>query len=161
MLIDYFVKKYSKNKTIGVEDFNAALGLLVGLEHSKKVGNSANEYVNSYQDFLLNKKELKEIAEEKGEKAAYKPMQQNVKAGLTISVSRVKRVFMSHHNRISQNSMIYFTAVIEYILCEILEQTLVVMKKLNKQRIKTKHLTIALGNLNRYSRLTEKVYFSL
>ncbi len=155
------VKKHSKNKTISVNYFYHAMGLILGLEKSHDLNIICEENSTLFKNFNIQKEELKEIAEEKGEKTSYKPMQLNVKAGLIMSVSRVERVFMGDHKRISTLSMIYFTALIENIMNDIIDQIVIIMEKLDKQRIKPKHIKNAVYSLKEYKPLTGKVCFSL
>ena len=155
------VKKYSKTKTVSMEDVHTTLILFLGTEEANKIHAVAQEHITNYQDFVLQKKELKEMAADSGETEPHRPMQQNVKAGLNFSVSRMQRVFISDHKRISKTSMIYFTAVIEHIVSNILNETIVIIQELHKQRIKTSHLNTAIKTFRKYRGLTKKVYYPL
>ena len=154
-------KKFSKTKTITINDFYSTLVLYIGYQAAVPIHQKAMAYVETYENFVIKKKEMKELAAENGETGHYKPIQQNIKAGLNISVSRVEGVFMKNYSRISKLSMIYFTAVLECLLTEILKQTFIIVEKLHKQRIKTSHLKMAIQSFNMYKEITGNAIYPL
>lgn len=84
-----------------------------------------------------------------GKKASKKPAtSRSFASGLQMSVARVERVMrsMMYVDRLGQGAPIYLAAVVEYIAAEILELAGNAARDNKKQRIKPRHVLLAVRN---------------
>lgn len=153
------VKKYSVNKTISDKDFMSVLYLLYDRNDvSNAVHGFCDKAVISYKDYNLQRQEQKDINEENDQLT---PTQQNIKAGLVISVPRVQRIFMKNHSRISSVSMVYFTAILEYFVTDLLVLTTEYITSIDKSRIKPIHINHVINQHSVYKKIFKNVFYFL
>lgn len=157
----HILKKHTKNKTISISDFEALLGIILGFEAGKKIVIICNSFIEIYEDFLTKKEELKELSLENGGNLQKNHTQQNVKAGLNFSVSRVQKIFMINTSRVSHNGMIFFTAILETIINMILDNTIENLKINKKHRITTQYLIKSIQGLEDLKPFTKNYYYNV
>ena len=79
-------------------------------------------------------------------KSLSKSISKSNRAGLVFPVGRIARIIKEAHyaDRISVSAPLYLTAVLEYLVAEVIEGAVQVTKEGKKQRISPRHLLMAL-----------------
>jgi len=136
-------------KTLSSKDIEAAVKLVLVGDLSK---NAIKEATNAVSKFRTNKQN----------KPGKKHMSKSERSGLIFPVSRVANIMKTYmkNDRLSGESSIYLTAVLEYIIAEILELASHSAKDFKKKRISTKHIADAIRNDSELGKILEDITLS-
>lgn len=98
---------------------------------------------------------------ERGKKG--KPIQKSTQAGLSFSIPRVRTVISqySDNKKIGDVATVYTTAVVEYLVAELLELSGNVAMRAKKQRITPYHLSHAIRDDREFSQLFRNYVFPI
>lgn len=137
----YLCHEHRNIKTLSVPTIKTAVLIKLGFEYGNQVNEYATEKVNTFTDYV----------------ATGTPVQISAKAGLTLPVTRMRTKFFKKFSRCSQPAAVFFTAVIEKILMDMIDDCI---KVSTKGTLKTRFVqSIATDNEKYYGPITKKVMF--
>lgn len=124
-------------KTIDERDIKSATELVLYGELIRHANDGGNRALTNYDKALYNK--------EKGKDA---PKYKTEMAGLMLSVPRIEKLMMKYSiaERKSTKASIYMTAVVEYVIAELLELSGKALNDTNLNRVKPRQVKLALLN---------------
>jgi histone H2A len=123
---------HTKKKTIGHQDVQHSVQLILPLSIAKKAQEYASNCMEAFQ------KSKTEKSDEKKSK--------NSLANLTFPISRVQQLMMniSYVQRKSELASIYMAAICEFMILEIIKNAYLITEEYKKLRITTRHITLAI-----------------
>ncbi|WWC61439.1 uncharacterized protein I303_104023 [Kwoniella dejecticola CBS 10117] len=86
----------------------------------------------------------------------------SIRSGLTFPVTRVRRHFVKkeYAHRVDWSAAVYLAAVLEYLVCELVELAGTAASELGKKRITPRHVQLAVKGDEELDKLLQKVFIA-
>lgn len=148
-----FLHQTNHKQTLGLREFQFATRLVLQANLAKHANNEGLKAEETYKQSRADRKDTKEG----------KPMQKSAQAGLQFSVPRVRTIISQYAGtkRLGDLAVVYTTAVVEYLVAELLDLSSKHVLESKKQRITPHHLAQTISGDRELSRLFRNYVFPI